>query len=107
MQSISRGSTPLLTFTTPYERDLITRGFITFKQHSKIALDIPVDDYRVTIKDNAIELRLTQEDTLKLVSEPSVYTVEIQVRLILGADTAVTSNIFTASVEEILKDGVI
>lgn len=55
------------------------------------------------IDDDAIIIRLTQEETLKLRSE----NVSVQVRALTYADEAYASKIFTFPTSAILKDGVI
>ena len=97
-----RGTTPTLTFTTPYAADLIQSGSISFMQRGTDVLDISLTDPAVTIADESISVNLTQEQTLLLTTAD---TVKIQIRAILTSGKAVASNIVTDSVCPILKEG--
>lgn len=97
-----RGTTPTLTFTTPYTADLIESGFITFSQRGADVLDVSLNDPSVTIADNSISVTLTQEQTLAFTT---VDTLKIQIRAILASGKAVASNIVQDTVCPILKDG--
>lgn len=97
-----RGTTPTLTFTTPYAADIIESGFLTFEQRGAVVLDIPLSDSSVTVSDNAIAVTLTQEQTLAMsIAAPC----EAQIRAILTSGKAVASNIVEIPVCAILKDG--
>lgn len=97
-----RGTTPTLTFTTPYTADMVQSGYLTFKQRGSVVLDIPLSDSSVTVSDNAIAVTLTQEQTLAMtIAAPC----EAQIRAILTSGKAVASNIVDIPVCAILKDG--
>ena len=49
-----RGTTPTLTFTTPYAADIIESGFISFAQRGTDMLDVALSDEAVTIGDNVM-----------------------------------------------------
>lgn len=97
-----RGTTPTLTFTTPYAADLIQAGFITFSQRGAIIADIPISDENVTVADNAISVELTQEQTLAMTTAD---TCKAQIRLLMESGKAAASNIVQIPVCAILKDG--
>lgn len=97
-----RGTTPTLTFTTPYEASLISSGYITFKQRGAIVLDVPISDDSVTVEDNSIAITLSQEQTLAMTTADNCAA---QIRLILGEGKAVASNIVEIPICAILKDG--
>lgn len=97
-----RGTTPTLTFTTPYEADQIESGFITFKQRGAIVLDIAMSDDSVTVGNQSISVTLTQEQTLAMTTAD---TCKIQIRAILTGGKAVASSIVEDTVCPILKDG--
>lgn len=99
-----RGTTPTLTFTTPYEADIITGGFLSFWQHRRIVLDISLTDPSVTIEDNAISVTLTQEQTLAFDAED---IARAQIRATLMSGKAVASNIVAIPIGAIIKNGVI
>lgn len=97
-----RGTTPTLTFTTPYEAAMIESGYITFNQRGTTVLDLALDDPSVTITDNAISVTLTQEQTLAMTTAAPC---EAQIRAILTSGKAVASNIVMIPICAILKDG--
>lgn len=100
-----RGTTPKLTFTTPYAASLIDHGFITFKQRGQIVLDVPFDDESVTITDQAIAIELTQEQTLGFAASVEMPYCEAQIRAVLTSEKAVASNIVRIPICAILKEG--
>lgn len=97
-----RGTTPTLTFTTPYEAAMIQSGYLTFTQRGAIVLDLPLSDPSITIEDNAIKCTLTQENTLAMTTAAPC---EAQIRAILQSGSAVASNIVDIPVCAILKEG--
>lgn len=97
-----RGTTPTLTFTTPYAADLIQSGYITFQQRQANVLNIPLSDPSVTIEDEAISVTLTQEQTLEF---STAAPAQAQIRAILTSGAAVASNIVQIPVCKILMDG--
>ncbi len=100
-----RGTTPTVTYTTPFEADAVAGGYITFKQETgDLQIDIPIEDEAVTVTDNQIAVELTQEQTISLSDDEKCRT---QLRLILSNGEVVASNIVKFKVDEILKDGVI
>ena len=97
-----RGTTPTLTFTTPYAANLVESGFITFNQRGATVLDVPLSDSSVTIADQSISITLTQEQTLAFtIAAPC----EAQIRAVLDSGKAVASNIVCIPICAILKDG--
>lgn len=97
-----RGTTPTLTFTTPYAADLIQSGYISFMQRGTDILDISLTDPAVTIADESISVDLNQEQTLLFTT---VDTVKMQIRAKLTSGKAVASNIVSSKVFPILKEG--
>lgn len=97
-----RGTTPTLTFTTPYEAAIIQSGYLTFNQRGTKVLDIPLDDPSVTIEDEAISIELTQEQTLAFTTAAPA---QAQIRAMLTSNKAVASNIVQVPICAILKDG--
>ena len=97
-----RGTTPTLTFTTPYEAARIQSGYLTFNQRGETVLDVSLDDPSVTIADEAISIELTQEQTLAFTSAAPA---QAQIRAMLTSNKAVGSNIVQIPICAILKDG--
>lgn len=97
-----RGTTPTLTFTTPYAAAMIQSGYLTFNQRGETVLDVSLDDPSVTIEDEAISIELTQEQTLAFTSAAPA---QAQIRAMLTSNKAVGSNIVQIPICAILKDG--
>lgn len=99
-----RGTTPTLTFTTPYKANEVADGYITFTMQGKVILDIETTDNNVVVLDKFIKLDLTQEQTLLFDAN---YKTLAQIRLILTSGRRVASNIVNVPIGRILKEGVI
>lgn len=97
-----RGTTPLLTFTLPFDTNLIKDAYITFSQQNTEIFTLENED--CTFSENVISAKLTQEHTLKFVHNTPV---EIQIRVLTTANDSLASNPIKTGVEKILKDGVI
>lgn len=100
-----RGTTPTLTFTTPYAAELVQSGYITFSQRETVVLDVPLSDQSVTVSDNAISITLTQEQTLSFDASVDPPIAVAQIRAILTSGKAVGSNIVVIPICAILKEG--
>lgn len=99
-----RGTTPTLTFTTPYAADTIVHGYITFDQRGTTVLEKPFPGDGVTVNDNSIVLNLTQKETLLFTANSSM-PAEAQIRAILQGGRATASNIVKIPICKIQKDG--
>ncbi len=104
MSTITRGTTPTLTFTTPYNASMIKDGYITFTLRGDIIMDIQIIDDSVEVEDNIIAVHLTQEQTL-LFDTSGVNLV--QIKLLLESGDIVASNIVKLPISEALKEDVI
>ena len=96
---MKRGTTPTNTFKTNIDLTGAT-VFLTYSQRGRVVLEKTSDDLEITAE--AIVTRLTQKDTLGF---DALQKVSIQIRYVFPDGTAGASNIMTASVGEILKDG--
>jgi hypothetical protein len=96
---VKRGTTPTNTFKTNIDLTGAT-VFLTYSQRGRVVLEKTGDDLEITAE--AIVTRLTQKDTLGF---DALQKVSIQIRYVFPDGTAGASNIMTASVGEILKDG--
>lgn len=96
-----RGTTPTLTFNMPFDSAGVENIYITFVQGREMVLEKTLAD--VVWNEKAIELELTQEETLKF--RPG--QMEIQIRIKFINEQAIASNIMYTTSEAILKDGVI
>ena len=102
---IYRGTTPPLTFEVPFDPLLAKKIWITFSQDEKEVFTLTKDD--CLFEDKIIKSTLTQEQTLAFL--PDLY-VQIQIRVSFSGekfDNAQASEVITAEVKDILKDGVI
>ena len=96
---MKRGTTPTNTFKTNIDLTGATI-FLTYSQRGRVVLEKTGDDLEISAE--AIVTRLTQKDTLGF---DALQKVSIQIRYVFPDGTAGASNIMTASVGEILKDG--
>ena len=96
-----RGTTPTNTFTVDVDLREATALYVTYKQNSRVILEKTLAD--ATIEETSVAVTLTQEETLAF----SKGTVMIQIRAKFADGAAIASNIITANVNAILKDGVI
>lgn len=98
-----RGTTPKLTFEAPFEISTCKQIWITFAQNDKEVFTIEKKD--CTFNGNEVSVKLTQQQTLMLTG--ATY-VQMQIRVSFdGADgdEVLASDIITAAVQVILKDG--
>ena len=95
-----RGTTPKHTFTLPFDTDTLSKVRIIYAQD-----EIPVlirDD--ATLDGNTVEVKLTQEETLKFNEQKGV---EIQLRAITAdGEDAIASDIMRVSVKRLLENEV-
>ena len=96
---MKRGTTPTNTFKTNIDLTGAT-VFLTYSQRGRVVLEKTSEDLEISAE--AIVTRLTQKDTLGF---DALQKVSIQIRYVFPDGTAGASNIMTASVGEILKDG--
>ena len=108
---IPKGCTAINTFRYPYTKTDTNVLYITYQQAAKTVLEFfydEEDEQNSTVtfdeQEEYIYTFLQQEDTLKLTS---IVPVNIQIRARINGDSAVKSNIVTATVDTILKGGVI
>lgn len=97
-----RGTTPTHTFSTDVDLTGASVIWLTYKQGGKVLLTKEKDDMTVTAE--SIEVTLTQNETLTFSDNKGV---EMQIRAKFPNGSAIASNVMHASVDKILKDGVI
>jgi len=104
MAMIRRGTTPTLTFE--FEENLedydIDELYVTFAQRDIVFLELNKES--VVIEGNVLQLKLTQEETLKIM--PYVL-VAIQIRMKDTDDNAYATELMYVDAEQVLKGGVI
>ena len=96
-----RGTTPEIELVFDFSLSGQTALYITFSQKDQEVFTVEMDN--VTITDNVVKFRLTQEQTLMFDDEQ---LVSIQARGKQG-EIAWASEIVSKSIGEILKDGII
>lgn len=101
VNSIKRGATPVNRFLVNVDLREAT-VYVTYEQRGRTVIEKTGSD--LVIAEKSISVPLSQKDTLALKSGDNV---DIQIRYVLPDGTADNSNILTASVERVLKDGVI
>lgn len=100
-----RGTTPTLTFQTPFLASSIEAAYITFKQGAKTVLEKNVGN-GLTVSDYAFTVNLTQTE-MNLFAPNGQPMVEIQSRVKFIGGGAAASTIIERKVGRVLKDGVI
>lgn len=96
-----RGTTPTNIFNVDLDLTTAEVIYITYKQNNRVVFEKDIND--ITVTSEALTVRLSQDDTLKLEERE----VEIQIRARFPDETAVASNIIKTTASRILKDGVI
>ena len=97
-----RGTTPQLKFKISIPVDTLIEAYITFVQDGENVLEKTLAD--CDKHSDTLELRLTQDDTLKFKGDRFV---EVQIRAKTRGGDAVASKIMKTYASRILKDGVI
>jgi len=100
---MTRFTTPTHTFKTPVDLTDAPAIYISYKQYKKIILEKDKD--HIEVRPDALVVTLTQEETGRFVAGDN--PVEIQVRARLDNGKSIVSGIFRASVNPVLKEGVI
>lgn len=98
-----RGTTPTLTFNLPMAVSTLSEYWVTVSQrYDNIRIDR--DKTTLTASGSSIVANLTQEETLRLVSDKPVY---IQLRVLTTGGDAMASEAFKCSVADVLREEVI
>lgn len=97
-----KGTTPTLEFELPFEASLVKNAYVTLAQKGVIVINKPLKE--CDHDSNVIQVKLTQEDTIRL---SELDTVEIQIRVLTTYDEALASEIWTTTAERILYEGII
>ena len=95
-----RGTTPVFTFTLPFDCERITVLNLCFAQQGEVVLE--KDLAACMVESNTLQVGLTEEETLLFDDKKGM--VEIQLRIGCG-DVRMASNVMQVSVNRILKDG--
>lgn len=95
-----RGTTPTLTFTLPFQTDIIRSLMLTFYQCNREVFTLTKED--CVLEENTVTVNLDQAHTLMFVNNAFV---EIQMRILTTDDAAIASEIVKTTVDRILKDG--
>lgn len=108
-----RGTTPMHTFTLPFEVPEGSSVRVVYAQNEQILVERTTET--CTIDKNTITLRLTDEETLRFDCQPHYvdgryepHMVEVQIGIKTPSGDKLWSDIMTDTPERILrKDGVI
>lgn len=99
---IKRGTTPTHTIGVPFAVDLIHKARITYAQDGQPVFTKEHESCR--IEDDAVSVKLTQEDTLALTcSKPC----EIELHILTPGNDSLRSEPIVAVVEKCLNSGVL
>lgn len=102
MSNIIRGTTPTIRYTfSTVQVSTIRTAYLTLKQTS-CNIELDLTSATVDAENNALEWKLSQEDTLKINASNRV---DIQVRYKLADGSAGASQITSINAYKILKDG--
>jgi len=101
MQSIRRGTTPTIHFTTAVEQTDVNSLYITFVQNNAVILE--KSDTDVTWDETGLYVVLTQDETLKFAEGQAC----VQIRAKMASTLATATQILPLMVETVLKNGVI
>lgn len=102
MTTIGRGTTPTNYFDVDVDLTDAVTIFITYQQSGITVVEKSIDDIEVTPE--RLFVNLTQRETLRFAQ---VGKIKMQIRAGFADDSRLISNIMTAPVEKILKEGVI
>ena len=97
-----KGTTPLHTFSLPFDTESVKTIQITYAQDDVVKLTKKNPD--VQLSGNTASVKLTQEDTLKFNADSCV---EIQVRVLTTGGDALASDIIKTGCRRILDDEVL
>lgn len=97
-----RGTTPTHIFYTDIDLTDAAVIWLTYKVDGKIVIQKEKED--LTVETDRISFKLTQEETLALMTSRPV---RMQIRARFEDGSAIASQVMATNVEEILKDGVI
>lgn len=97
-----RGTTPTHVFNTDIDLTTAAAVYVTYKQDGITIME--KDKGELEITNDKITYKLAQEETL--IFRPTA-SVKIQIRAKFADGTAVASNVISASISDILKEGVI
>lgn len=101
---IRRGTTPTARFViNGIQVENLKDIYITFKQ-GNIELTKTGGDVMVDLAENALEVKLSQEETLKFYDDNQVH---VQIRAKTYSDDVIASQVISDRIEKILMNGVI
>lgn len=99
---IMQGTTPVFSFTLPFESAQVEKFFLTFRQGKETVVEKKLSD--CTTEEYGLSVTLSQEDTFLFQSGSPVL---MQVRLTDKAGAAFASPVFSLRAEQALKGGTI
>lgn len=97
-----RGTTPTHIFKLPIDTSTIRQLRITYAQYGKTVLE--VTEANVTMVDQEVRYRLSQEDTLQFKLPAQV---EVQIKVMTVDSNVMASPVMTLNVEKVLNTEVL
>lgn len=101
MQSIRRGTTPTVRFTTTVTQSDVESIYITFEQDGETVVE--KDGSSVVWNEDGFTIHLSQDETLGF----KTGFANVQIRAKLLASQATATQILPVEIENVLKSGVI
>lgn len=102
-----RGTTPIYTFTLPFDTRLIEKGYVSFEQEDMHGKEVKLhkEFLECQCNENTVSVRLTQEETL---SFKNGFLVSIQLKVKMNENAEVlASDPILELVEKALHEEVI
>lgn len=97
-----RGTTPIFSFTLPFNTDVIAVAKVTFKQGEKIVLEKKTKD--CSLDNDVVSVKLTQEETFLFECKEFA---EYQLRILDKAGNATETEVYREFVSECLDEEVL
>ena len=98
---INKGCTAKHRFPFDSTKFDLAALYVTYQQNGHTVLEKTIDD--VELEPDAIVVAISQNDSLKFDSRRGLVRIQIRIKTVDGYTSK--SNVMTASVDELLKDG--
>lgn len=98
-----RGTTPTHTFELPFDVSLISDLRLSYAQGDEVIITKKMED--VTLSEQTVTVRLTQEDTLKF--DPTKGILQIQLKVLTTDGDVLSSEIIQENVWQALNNEVL
>lgn len=109
-----RATTPVHSFTFPFDPEQLTKILLTYSQNDEVILNKTKEDF--TFEGNVGTVTLSQEETNlfddtpscgEYISNASVPMVDVQIRALTTSEQAIATDIWRIPLRKILNDEVL